>query len=218
MTIANFIAEKTNKLPSLIESEQITIRLESTIIEELDGLAASLDVTRNALLTELIIDALPKAQKLCAEALDVNLEDGHEEVENGENKNNEKPRFFFLNSCKRYSLSDSEYIINNGVAAAFDDKKIKINQLRKNDVVFIFENGKGIVGVGRASGKTVTKDHGNDVGQTYEQELLNYSKVKPLSVRDIYKAINKKLPYLATLFKLSDSNDGIEIEKRLERI
>ena len=216
MTIANFISERTKKVPSLIESEQITIRLESTLIEEIDGLVASLDVTRNALLTELIIDALPKIQALCTEALDANLEDEHWEVENGEN--NEKPRFFFLNSCKRYSLSDSNRMINEGVAAAFDGHKNKINRLRKDDVVFIFENGKGIVGVGRASGKTVTKDHGNDVGQTYEQELLNYSKVKPFSVRDIRKTIDKKLPYLATLFKLSNANDGIEIEKRLERI
>ena len=210
MTIANFISERTKKVPSLIESEQITIRLESTLIEEIDGLVASLDVTRNALLTELIIDALPKIQALCTEALDANLEDEHWEVENGEN--NEKPRFFFLNSCKRYSLSDSNRMINEGVAAAFDGHKNKINRLRKDDVVFIFENGKGIVGVGRASGKTVTKNHG------YEQELLNYSKVKPFSVRDIRKTIDKKLPYLATLFKLSNANDGIEIEKRLERI
>lgn len=216
MTIANFISERTKKVPSIIESEQITIRLESTLIAQLDELVMSLDITRNALLTELIIDALPKAQKLCNEALDANLEDEHWDVENGEN--NEKPRFFLLNSCKRYSLSDSNYMINNGVAAAFDGHKNKINRLRKNDVVFLFENGRGIVGIGNASGKTVTKNHGNDVGQTHEQELLNYSKVKPFSAREIRKTIDRKLPYLATLFKLSNANDGIEIEKRLERI
>jgi hypothetical protein len=209
MSIENLISERLKTVPSINTGEQITLRLPPNTISELDELALSLDLTRNQLLSTLISDALPKAQAFYDEAIEADSE-----VLWTENEKTTARRFVFLNTNKRWSLENHRYIVDNGIAACFEIRKTKIDRLKENDTIFIYENGVGIVGIGQASGTTEIKDD----GETHEQKLKNYKRVKPFSAREIKKATGKSLPFLAAMFKLSNSNDGLEIEKHLQSI
>jgi hypothetical protein len=126
------------------------------------------------------------------------------------------PRYIFLNTNKRNDPNDHFYMVSKGIAAAFyDGWKQKIDTLRKGDVVFLYESGVGIVGVGKANGDTETLDKGNDPGEHHQQKLINYRKVSPLSAREIKKLTGTNMRFLQTMFKVKAAH-GALIEQQLK--
>ena len=68
--------------------------------------------------------------------------------------------FHTLNINKRHSIDDHTRMVEQGVAAAFMNfRKHNIDRIQADDVVFLYENGKGIVGYGRTTGEVTVGDH-----------------------------------------------------------
>ena len=126
------------------KTEAITVRIPVSYVAHLDELSSSLEVTRQSLLTQMIKEGVDDALEL---------------YEKNRNKpepmpNGEEPvrlRFFILNTNKRHDEDSHRDMVTNGVAAAFCDPwKYQIERIKEGSVVFLYENGVGIVGTGVA--------------------------------------------------------------------
>ena len=192
------------------KTEAITVRLSSYCVGIIDDLSASLDVTRQRLLTEIIKDGVDEALALFNRTQ--NKPDLETEVEvNGTN-------FYILNTNKTNDLETHEDMLKNGVAAAFCDPwKFNIERLKKGDVVFLYESGTGIVATGKASGKVEKSDHEGVKDDAYHQKLDDFRKVKPLSAKEIKKVTNASLVFLKTMFKIP-AVLGTKIQDNLEAV
>lgn len=207
MNIKSLIEAQMQNITSTDEAEsQITVRLPTNIVVDIEELAFSLDIPRNQLLSAIITEGLQTALDIYENDVDGNAEDLWVDDEQPAAK-----RFVILNSNKRHSMDDHRYI-SGGIAAAFKARKHNIDRLRKGDQVLIYENRVGIIGIGTASGETIKN------GEVHEQVLSDYSRVAPLSAKTIKKIIgNRNLKFRLTMFKLK-TDEGLAIEKNLQRI
>jgi hypothetical protein len=183
------------------KTEAITVRVPVSYVAHLDELSYSLDVTRQSLLTRMIKDGVNAA-----------LEE-YEEYEKKQNSpeelgNDGEPvsglRFFILNTNKRHDVDSHRDMVTNGVAAAFCDPwKKKIERIEEGSVVFLYENGVGIVGTGVAPREVEKVEYGGVAEDAYRKKLIGYRRVKPLNAREIKKEIKKvgggNLVFLSTL-------------------
>lgn len=205
MAIEDFILQKTQQKD---DTQAFTLRLLTGTVASIDELASTLSVTRQELVAELVKDSLERALKQYEEVQ--NKPDFQEQTSDGEEK-----KYVVLNTNKRHSSSDHLNIVNNGIAAAFYTPwKFKIDTLKKGDIVFLYETGVGIVGVGKANGQLEIKDRGADVDETHQQTLTDYKRVKPLSSSEIRKITGTNMVFLQTMFRVI-SKHGALIEKSL---
>ena len=190
------------------KTEAITVRLSSYYVGIIDDLSASLDVTRQRLLTEIIKDGVDGALALFNQTQ--NKPDIETEVAvNG-------PNFYILNTNITNNIESHKDMLERGVAAAFCDPwKFNIERLKKGDVVFLYESGTGIVATGKASGKVEKLDYEGVEDDGYQQKLNEFKKVKPLSAKEIKKVTNASLVFLKTMFKIS-AVLGSKIQDNLE--
>jgi hypothetical protein len=209
MTIEKYITEKTQQKA---DAEAVTLRLPSGTVATIDELSLTLGVTRQEVIAEFVKDSLKRALEHYEQMQNKpDLGDQNVDDENGTS-----PRYIFLNTNKGNDPSDHSYMVSNGIAAAFYDPwKFKIDTLRKGDVVFLYESGVGIVGIGKANGKTEILDKGQDVGETHQQKLTDYKTVKPLSAREIKKLTGTNMRFLQTMFKVNKDH-GVLIEQHLQ--
>jgi hypothetical protein len=183
------------------KTEAITVRIPVSYVAHLDELSSSLDVTRQSLLTRIITDGVNTA-----------LEEYNEEYKKELNSpeamaNDEEPvnglRFFILNTNKRHDPNSHRDMVTNGVAAAFCDPwKYQIERIKEGSVVFLYENGVGIVGTGVAPREVEKMEYDGVAEDAYRKKLIDYRKVKPLNAREIKKAVGGNLIFLRTLFEV----------------
>jgi hypothetical protein len=114
--------------------------------------------------------------------------------------------FHILNTNKAHSDEDSEWMISKGIAAAFYDPwKWNINRINANDVVFLYENGKGIVAHGRGTGEVKTCDRNGDKDECHYQELEGFKVLEnPLSAAGIKKILDRNVAFLRTMSAMPD--------------
>lgn len=206
MAIEDFILQKTQQKDDM---QAFTLRLPTEIVGSIDELASTIAVTRQELVAELVKDSLERALKQYDEVQ--NKPDLQEQTPDAETVQ----RYVILNTNKRNNPDDHFNMVNNGIAAAFYEHwKFKINTLRKGDIVFLYESGVGIVGMGKASGQLEIKDYGQDVNETHQQKLVDYKRVKPLSASEMKKLTGTNMRYLHTMFRVIPK-DGALIEKTL---
>src|ERR1039458_7549645 len=173
------------------KTEAITVRIPVSYVAHLDELSSSLDVTRQLLLTEMIKDGVDAA-----------LEEYEKSQNNPEPMaNDEEPvsglRFFILNTNKRHDVNSHQDMVTNGVAAAFCDPwKYQIERIKEGSVVFLYENGVGIVGTGVAPREVEKVEYDGVAEDAYRKKLIDYRKVKPLNAREIKKAVGGNLIFL----------------------
>lgn len=211
MAIEDFITEKTQQKS---DSEAVTLRLPSSTIASIDELSSSLGVTRQEVMAEFVKDSLGRAL-VHYEKMQNKPDFADQSIDNEEET---ESRYVFLNTNKNNSHRDHSYMVSNGIAAAFyGDWKFKIDTLRKGDVVFLYESGVGIVGVGKANGNTEILDYDEDKEETHQQKLIDYREVKPLSAREIKKLTGTNMRFLQTMFKVKAAH-GALIEKKLKEI
>jgi len=183
------------------KTETITVRLPVSYVAHLDELSSSLDVTRQSLLTQMI-----------KEGVDAAL-DEYDKIGNNPEAmaKNEEPvsglRFFILNTNKRHDPDSHSDMVTNGVAAAFCDPwKYQIERIKEGSVVFLYENGVGIVGTGVAPREVEKVEHGGVAEDAYRKKLIDYRRVKPLNAKEIKKEIKEvgggNLVFLRTLFEV----------------
>ena len=187
-----------------------TIRLtpeEQSFIEEF---AANCSLTRQEAMRQLmragIQQAFEEIERLNeAERLNRDAETA---------KTNGGPRFQILNTNKRQSIESHQRMLKEGIAAAFyGDWKLNIDRIRKDDVVFLYENGKGIVAYGKGTGKTLKAEYEGNPDEMYYQVLTDFSMLKePLSAAEVRSILDRNVVFLRTM---SGAPDG---QKILDRI
>lgn len=206
MAIENFILQKTQQKE---DTQAFTLRLPIGTVGYIDDLASTLDVTRQELVAELVKDSLERALKQYDEVQ--NKPDLQEQTTDS----GTAQKYVILNTNKRHSLNDHRNMVNNGIAAAFtEDWKFQIDKLNKGDIVFLYESGVGIVGVGKASGQLEIKDYGQQVNETHQQKLVDYKLVKPLSASEIKKLTGTNMVFMKNMFKVTTKH-GALIEQNL---
>ena len=129
-------------------------------------------------------------------------------------------QFFILNTNKRYDEDSHREMVTNGVAAAFCDPwKFQIERIKEGDVVFLYENGVGIVGTGVAPHEVEKVEYHGVAEDAYRKKLIDYRRVKPLSAREINREIKKvgggNLIFLSTLTEVP-AEYGQKIQENLQ--
>lgn len=208
MRVSNLISLKHQEPDE--KTEPITVRIPVSYVAHLDELSSSLDVTRQLLLTEMIKDGVDAALV---------------EFDNRRNKpeatvNDEEPvsgsRFFILNTNKRHDVDSHLDMVTNGVAAAFCDPwKYQIERLKEGSVVFLYENGMGIVGTGVAPREVEKVEYHGLAEEAYRKKLVGYRRVKPIDAREIKKVVGGNLIFLRTLFEVP-AEYGQRIQENLQ--
>ena len=181
-----------------------TIRLapeEQSFIEEF---ASQCSLTRQEAMRQLMRAGIQQA----AEEIDRINEDAVTVETNG------GPHFHILNTDKRHSVESHQRMLKDGIAAAFYGKwKLNINRIRSNDVVFLYENGKGIVAYGRGTGDTLTADYEGHADEMHYQILSDFRVLEePLPAAEVRTILDRNVVFLRTM---SGAPDG---QKILDRI
>jgi len=168
-----------------------TVRMPIELHSFVDELAEHLSLSRQEMLLKLIEEGMSVAK------VELKLDNVEKQV---------SCNFHILNTNKRHSLDDHEQMLKDGVAAAFYGSwKENINRIKDNDTVYLYENGKGIVGYGKGTGKTLVRDHNGDKDECYYQ-ILNEFKIleKPFPANEIKKTLNRNVIFLRTMTGMPD--------------
>lgn len=186
-----------------------TIRLapeEQSFIEEF---AEQCALTRQEAMRQLMRAGIQKA----IEEIE-RLNEGERLNRDSGGDNNSGPRFHILNTNKRHSIESHQRMLKEGIAAAFyGDWKFNIDRIRKNDVVFLYENGKGIVAYGRGSGETLKADYEGHPDECHYQVLSDFTVLdEPLSAAEVRAILDRNVVFLRTM---SGAPDG---QKLLDQI
>lgn len=133
-------------------------------------------------------------------------EDPYEDIEQG---------YYILNTNHSNDPSDDTDMLKSRKAAAyFDPWKRNISKLRKNDQIFLYRSGTGIVAMGLASGKLEKRPyHGNPKhkDEEYCMKLEKFKELnKPLRASDIKKITGVDYRFMSTMFGIDkDSGDKL---------
>ncbi|MBK1718138.1 hypothetical protein [Thiocystis violacea] len=178
----------------------VTVRIPKELQSFADELATHLGMSRQDVLLKLIEEGASVAE---------------EELQLDDAKYPEDFRYHLLNTNKGNNVHDHEMMLRDGVAAAFYDPwKHNINRIAEGDVVFLYENGRGIVAYGRGTGSTQTADHEGDKDECHFQELSGFRLLEPpLSAAEIKKTLNREVVFLRTMTGISD---GAKLLERIE--
>ncbi|EDY1252881.1 hypothetical protein GQI35_003883 [Salmonella enterica] len=181
-------------------SVTVSVRISQDENDVLQNIAAHVGTSRQEVVHQLIkLHAIPAWQELQA---------------SGQEKNSliseRKSEYFILNTNKTNSKSDHELMINEGIAAAFEDGYIgKINRIKKGDVVFLYESGKGIIACGIATGEFIDEEEPEKYGHKSMryQYLKNFRRLSsPVSAREVKRIVGRSIPFVQTLASISDGD------------
>jgi hypothetical protein len=200
------VEKKMSGLRSLIKESKIakkelvasTVRIPKELNSFVEDLAEYLSLSKQDVMLKLLEEGATIAED------ELKLDDIEEEIENNS--------FHILNTNKRHSIADHEFMIKNGVAAAFYDPwKFNINRIHKDDIVFLYENGKGIVAYGKGTGNTLIKDHNEDKDECHFQELEAFVLLDPpLSAGEIKKILGRNIVFLRTMSGIPDGQQVLD--------
>jgi hypothetical protein len=212
MTIKEFIEQQQRiEWQQRQKTHPVTIRISEPLLEEIEELVSSLNITRQELLARFIESGLEEALHAYRESHDKPIP----EVEL--TTQTEDRGYFVLNTNKRNNPDDHAYMLQNGVAAAFYDPwKFNIERPRKGDIIFLYESGAGIVAFGKASGIVEKRDKNGDPEEHYQQKLEGFTRAKkPLSAHEMKEITGKNYAFLQTMFKIKEAEDGEKIKAAL---
>ena len=182
-----------------------TVRIPKELNSFIEDLSEHLSLSKQEVMLELLEEGASVAED------ELKLNSLEEEIENN--------NFHILNTNKRHSITDHDNMVKNGIAAAFYDPwKFNINRIKRDDIVFLYANGVGIVAYGKGTGNTLIKDYDGDKDEYYYQELEEFIVLKkPVSAGEIKKSLGRNVVFLRTMSGMPDGQqvlDKIISEKR----
>ncbi|PIW47114.1 MAG: hypothetical protein COW18_09375 [Zetaproteobacteria bacterium CG12_big_fil_rev_8_21_14_0_65_54_13] len=120
--------------------------------------------------------------------------------------------FHVLNTNRRHNENDQEQMISLGIAAAFYDPwKYNINRIKEGDVVFLYENGVGIVAYGKGTGTTKKKVRDGNKDECHYQELTDFTVLeKALTAAKIKMILGRNVVFLRTMAGMPDGQKIID--------
>ncbi len=149
---------------------------------------------------EVLLKLLEEGASVSEDELKLNDED----IENS--------NFYILNTNKRNSFDDHDRMLKNGTATAFYDPwKNNIDRINEDDIIFLYENGNGIVAYGKGTGNTLIRDYNGDTDECHYQELKEFTILKnPLSASEIKKILDRNVVFLRTMSSLPDGQQVLD--------
>jgi len=202
-----------NDIVSLIENSakaksemaSATVRMPKELYAFIEGLADHIDISRQ----EVMLKLLEKGAEIAKQTL--KLDDvvvAREELEAPLPAN-----FHVLNTNKRHSIEDHEMMLTDKRAAAFYDPwKRNINRIKAGDIVFLYENGKGIVAFGKGTGETLKATHHGLLEECHYQELQDFKLLdKPITAAEIKKALERNVVLLRTMSGMPDGQKLLDL-------
>lgn len=193
-----------SNLNKKFNSDKNTITLSVRVTNEenavLQEIADSVGCTRQDVIYQLISDhAIPEWRK---------LKDGDEDEEDEEQNTHSGVSYFLLNTNKTNSLTDHNIIMEQGIAATFEDGYIhKINRIKQGDVVFMYESGAGVVAYGIGSGNNIDEPEPEKInhGSMRYQKLSDFTVLdKPVSAKDVIRILGNKIPFAPALSRIAN--------------
>jgi len=211
MLLVNQLEHHMNDIISLIENSKkakkelvaSTVRMPKELYSFIEGLADEIEISKQ----EVMLKLLEKGAAIAKETLD-----GAEKTE-AELEEPSVSGFHVLNTNKGNNLEDHEWMLANGAAAAFYSPwKFNIDRIKKDDVVFLYENGKGIVAYGRGTGKVEIGDHDGDKDETHYQKLQGFSVLeRPLPAAELKKILKRNVVFLRTMSGMPDGQKILDL-------
>ncbi|WP_040239305.1 hypothetical protein [Chromohalobacter japonicus] len=214
MSVQDFIDRLEEKRKRSRNMVSMTIRVSEEEEAAIQDLANHMDCTRQEILHDLVAEYLiPAWQRIRQE--DAGAPDEEAGLSGSSATTAEERRYFLLNTNKANSVEDHQMMLEERVAAAFEDGwKQKIERIRSGDVVFLYESGKGVVAYGVASGDVEKAPHEGRKDETYYQRLHDFKRLgASVSAKDIQQALGRKIRFVHTLTLLKD---GDKLAKALE--
>ncbi|HIF9451130.1 TPA: hypothetical protein ACX6SQ_003792, partial [Photobacterium damselae] len=180
-----------------------TVRMPKELQLVIEDLAEYLSISKQDVMLKLIEEGVKVAEEAIVE--DEVVDDG-------------VSRFHVLNTNKKNDLNDHKEMLDKGIAAAFYDPwKFNIDRIQKNDTVFLYENGVGIVAYGKSTGETLIKDRYGDKDECHYQKLQDFVVLKtPVSASEIKKILDRNVVFLRTMSGMPDGQkvlDAISLNK-----
>lgn len=203
--MSDFFSKLEAKRKRAALTESMTIRVTVEEDAAIKELANVYDLTRQDLIHDLIVEyVLPAWKKVESDAAG--------QMTPPPPRDDGRLFHYVLNTNKANSSEDHEWMITDGIAAAFEDGyKEKIDRIKKDDVVFLYESGKGIVGYGKANGETEVRDHFGVPGKTRFQQLDGFVRLeKPVSAKDICVRLGRTIKFAQTLTYIFDGKKLLE--------
>lgn len=187
-----------------------TVRIPMKLNSVMEALADQFGLSKQEMLLHLIEAGIEVAE----DELKLNdLEEEKKEMPQADNEQ-QKCRFYILNTNKRHGSTDQKWMLTEGIAGAFHKPwKLNINRIKKGDVVFLYENGVGIVAYGRGTGSVLFADYRGHVKEAHYQKLDGFKVLsKPLSAAEIRKIVARNVVFLRVMSAMPDG------QKVLDRI
>ncbi|HGY2645765.1 TPA: hypothetical protein ACNVDP_003415 [Klebsiella aerogenes] len=198
MSLLNNLNKKFNS--DIKNTMTLSVRVTNEENAVLQEIADVVGCTRQDVIYQLITDyAIPEWRKM-------KIGEDNEITETIEEDNGIS--YFMLNTNKTNSIIDHNLILEQGIAATFEDDYIgKINRIKKGDVVFLYESGSGIVAYGIGSGENIDETNPEKINHSSMryQVLSNFSLLdKPLAARDVKRVLNNDIPFAQTLSRVTN--------------
>lgn len=176
-----------------------TIRMPEKLYTFVEELAAELDLSKQEVMLKLLQQGAEAAEQALKK-----VEEAEPKVAAG---------FHVLNTNKAHSDEDHEWMLANQAAAAFYSPwKLNINRIKKGEVVFLYENGKGIVAYGRGTGDVQVRDHLGNKDECHYQVLEGFKTLeRPLSAAAIKKELGRNVVFLRTMSGMPDGQKVLDL-------
>jgi len=198
MSLLNNLNKKFNS--DIKNTVTLSVRVTNEENAVLQEIADVVGCTRQDVIYQLISDyAIPEWRKM-------KMEDENDEL----NAIDESYgiSYFLLNTNKTNSIIDHNTILEQGIAATFEDDYIeKMKRIKKGDVVFLYESGSGIVAYGVGSGQNIDEPNPEKINHNSMryQILSDFNLLdKPLAARDVKRILNNEIPFAQTLSRVAN--------------
>ncbi|MCK0770303.1 hypothetical protein [Chromohalobacter canadensis] len=214
MSVQDFINRLEEKRKRSRNMVSMTIRVSEEEEAAIQDLANHMDCTRQEILHDLVEEYLiPAWQRIRQE--DAGTSNQEAGLSGSSAIATQGKNYYLLNTNKANSVEDHQMMLEEQVAAAFENGwKQKIERIRSGDVVFLYESGKGVVAYGVASGDVEKAPHEGRKDETYYQRLHDFKRLgASVSAKDIQQALGRKIRFVHTLTLLKD---GDKLAKALE--
>ena len=181
--------QKAKKIKS--EFVATTVRIPKELQLAIEDLAEYLSISKQDVMLDLLEEGIKVAEGI---------------LENNEIKDSTSTNFHVLNTNKRHDLNAQKEMLGEGIAAAYyGDWKLEINKIQKNDTVFLYENGVGIVAYGKGSGETLEKDYEGETNQCHYQKLIDFVVLEaPISAAKIKKILERNVVFPRVMSNMAD--------------
>ncbi len=194
-----------NLLNHKSDLQVLSLRLKPELINKLDEYAqivsalSSETVTRSGLIETFIQGGIEELEKQLAE------ESQDDAIIAAKDNQQEKQRFFLLNTNFKNDANDHYKMLENGEASAFyDDWKINIENLKEGDIIFLYQSGHGIVGYGNADAYLDKREHHGKPAQCYTRKLNDFVRLdNALSARKMKDVTKTDFNFMRTMVQLN---------------